>query len=406
MLKRLSIYLFTTLLLFVPSISAQAQLAVKGETVYTMNGSAIQNGVILIQDGKIEAVGRADRVKIPDDYELHEAKIVTPGLIDAHSVVGLAGIFNQDSDQDQLETSNAIQPELRAIDAYNAREELVKFVLDKGVTTVHTGHGPGAIASGQTMIAKTPYNTVEDAVIDSAITVAITLGSTVERFFDKPGTRAKGVSMLRQELIKAREYAKKREADDESKRPKRNLRMESLADLLDGRLTAMITANRSHDIMTALRLREEFGFKMILDGAAEAYLVLDKIKSAGVPVFIHPTMTRTSGDTKNASFETAAKLHKAGIPFAFQSGYEGYVPKTRIILYEAALAVANGLPKEAGLRAITIQPAKLLGIDSRVGSLEEGKDADLVFFDGDPFEYTTHITGIIVDGKFVKEAEN
>lgn len=401
MLKRTSLY--TLFVLLATTSALHAQLAVKGETVYTMNGEAITNGVVLVNNGKIEAVGPASRVQIPDNYTVKEAKTVTPGLIDAHTVVGLAGIYNQDHDQDQLERSDAIQPELRAIDAYNAREELVKFVLDKGVTTVHTGHGPGALASGQTMIAKTSYNTVEEALVDSATMVAFTLGSMVERYFDKPGTRAKGVAMLRQEFIKAGEYAEKRNAKDESKRPDKDLKMEALADILDGKLTAMITAHRAHDIMAALRLKEEFGFNMVLDGATEAYLILDEIKKAGVPVFIHPTMTRTSGDTKNASFETAGKLYEAGIPFAFQSGYEGYVPKTRIILYEAAIAVANGLPKEAGLRALTIEPAKLLGIEDRVGSLEKGKDADIVLFDGDPFEYVTHATTVIVDGKIVKE---
>lgn len=401
MLKRTSLY--TIFVLLATTSALHAQLAVKGETIYTMNGEAITNGVVLVNNGKIEAVGPASRVQIPDNYTVKEAKAVTPGLIDAHTVVGLAGIYNQDHDQDQLERSDAIQPELRAIDAYNAREELVKFVLDKGVTTVHTGHGPGALASGQTMIAKTSYNTVEEALVDSATMVAFTLGSMVERYFDKPGTRAKGVAMLRQEFIKAGEYAEKRNAKDESKRPDKDLKMEVLADILDGKLTAMITAHRAHDIMTALRLKEELGFNLVLDGAAEAYLILDEIKKAGVPVFIHPTMTRTSGDTKNASFETAGKLYEAGIPFAFQSGYEGYVPKTRIILYEAAIAVANGLPKEAGLRALTIEPAKLLGIEDRVGSLEKGKDADIVLFDGDPFEYVTHVTAVIVDGKIVKE---
>lgn len=402
MLKRTSLYTLFLLLAITPALRAQ-QLAVKGETVYTMNGEKITNGVVLVKNGKIEAVGPAGRIKIPENYSVKEAKVVTPGLIDAHTVVGLAGIYNQDHDQDQLERSNAIQPELRAIDAYNAREKLVKFVLDKGVTTVHTGHGPGALASGQTMIAKTPYNTVEEAVVDSATMVAFTLGPMVEEYFDKPGTRAKGVAMLRQELIKAREYADKRNSRDESKRPDKDLKMEALAAVLSGELTAMITAQKSNDIMTALRLKEEFDFNMVLDGAAEAYLVLDEIKEAGVPVFIHPTMTRTYGDTKNASFETAAKLHKTGIPFAFQSGFESYVPKTRIILFEAAIAIANGLPKEAGLRAITIEPAKLLGIDERVGSLEEGKDADIVLFDGDPLEYVTHVTAVIVDGKVVKE---
>ncbi|MDZ7681991.1 MAG: amidohydrolase family protein [Fodinibius sp.] len=397
------ISLLLVALLFGITSAASAQIAVQADTLYTMDGPKIVDGVVLINNGKIEAVGSASDVEIPSNYEMQTASVVTPGLIDAHTVVGLAGIYNQDSDQDQLETSSAIQPELRAFDAYNAREELVSFVLNKGVTTVHTGHGPGALASGQTMIAKTAYNTVEDALVDSATTVAFTLGSAVEQYFDKPGTRSKGVAMLRQKFIEAQEYMEKRNAKDPDKRPSKNLQMEALADVLSGELTAMVTAHRSQDIMTALRLKEEFGFEMILDGAAEAYLVLDEIKEAGVPVFIHPTMIRTYGDSKNASFTTASKLSEAGIPFAFQSGFENYVPKTRIILFEAAIATAYGLDRTEALRALTIQPAKLLGISNRVGSLVEGKDADLVLYDGDPFQYTTHINSVIVDGKTVNK---
>ncbi len=389
-----------TALIFCFTTAVHAQLAVKADTIYTMEGPKIVSGVILVDDNKIAAVGPADEIDIPASYEVHEASVATPGLIDAHSVVGLAGIFNQDHDQDQLETSDAIQPELRALDAYNAREELVKFVLDKGVTTTHTGHGPGALASGQTMIAKTPYNTVEDALIDSSTTVAFTLTSGVSQNFDKPGTRSKGMAMLRQKFIEAQEYNEKKESEDP---PSRDLILEALAKVLNGELTALITAQRSQDIMTAIRLKEEFGFNMILDGAAEAYLLLDEIKEADIPVFIHPTMVRTYGDTQNASFTTAAKLHEAGIPFAFQSGFESYVPKTRIVLYEAGMATAYGLPREAALNALTKSPSQILGIDNRVGSLQEGKDADIVLFDGDPLEYTTHIRSVIVDGKVVKE---
>lgn len=401
MKKRLTILITAIILCF--ASAGQAQIAVQADTLYTMEGSKIVNGVVLVNNGKIEAVGAASDVDIPSDYEQHKASVVTPGLIDAHTVVGLAGIYNQDNDQDQLETSNAIQPELRAFDAYNAREELVSFVLNKGVTTIHTGHGPGALASGQTMIAKTAYNTVEEALIDSATTVAFTLGSSVERYFDKPGTRSKGIAMLRQNFIDARDYLEQSKAEDPAKRPPTNLKMEALAKVLNGELTAMITAHRSYDIMSALRLKREFGFDMILDGGAEAYLVLDELKKANVPVIIHPTMIRTYGDAQNASLTTAGKLAEAGIPFAFQSGYEGYVPKTRIILYEAAVATAYGLDRENALQALTIQPAKLLGISDRVGSLAEGKDADLVLYDGDPFQYTTHVNSVIVDGKVVNK---
>jgi imidazolonepropionase-like amidohydrolase len=141
----------------------------------------------------------------------------------------------------------------------------------------------------------------------------------------------------------------------------------------------------------------------VLDGAAEAYLLVDQIKAAGVPVILHPTMFRSRGEAKNLSFETAAKLRAAGIPVALQSGYEGYVPKTRVVLFEAAVAASNGLKFEEALATITIDAAKILGVDDRVGSIEAGKDADLALFDGDPFEYTSHCVGTVTDGRVVHD---
>ena len=381
------------------------KVAVRGETVYTMAGAPLADGVVLIRDGKIEKVGKAAEVKIGNDYTVLSGKVVTPGLIDAHTVVGLAGYYNQPHDQDQLDKSSPIQPELRALDAYNPREKLVEWLRGLGVTTLHTGQAPGALASGQSILVKTVGNTVEEVLLDSAAMVTLTLGSAVSRNYKSPGTSAKGVAMLRTELLKAREYQKKMANKDISKRPARDLKLEALAMVLSGKLPALITANRAVEIMTALRLANEFGFRLILDGAAEAYLVLEEIRAAGVPVIIHPTMARPRGDSRNLSLETAAKLKQAGIPFAFQSGYEGYVPKTRVVLFEAAIAAANGLAREDALAALTINSAKILGIDRRVGSLEKGKDADLVIFGGDPFEYTTHVCTVMVDGEVVVQGE-
>lgn len=269
------------------------------------------------------------------------------------------------------------------------------------MTTVHTGHGPGALVSGQTMIAKTGGETVDEVVVDSAFALAMTLGATVSSGFKSPGTRSKGVAMLRKALVEAKNYGqsnKGSEEDDDDKPKARDLRKEALLALLDGEFVAMITANRAQEILGALRLAKEFGFRLILDGAAESYLVLDEIKSAGVPVILHPMMARASGDRRNMSFETPVTLRDAGIPFAIQSGFESYVPKTRVILFEAAIAAAHGLSFEEALEAVTIAPARILGIANRVGSLEAGKDADIVLYDGDPFEYTTHVCTVIIDG--------
>jgi len=403
MTNRLISRIVVSVLILGATVPLCAQVVVKGEMVYTMAGAPIADGVVLVQNGKIESVGPAAAVSIPNGFKVMSAKVVTPGLIDAHSVVGLAGYYNQRHDQDQLEKSEPIQPELRAIDAYNAREPLVEWLRHLGVTTLHTGHAPGALISGQTMIVKTHGETVEDAIIIPMAMLAATLGESVEQNFKSPGTRSKGVAMLRSELVKAQNYAKKQQTKEKDKRPDRDLKLETLTKALNKETPVLITAQKYTEIMGALRLAKEFGLSIVLDGAAEAYLVLDEIKAAGVPVIIHPSMVRTAGDTQNASFETAAKLKAAGIRFAFQSGYESYVPKTRVVLFEAALAAANGLSFQDALAAVTIDAARILGIAQRVGSLEKGKDADVVLFDGDPFEYNTHVCGVMIDGEVVRE---
>jgi imidazolonepropionase-like amidohydrolase len=383
---------------------ASAQVAVRGDTVHTMAGAPIADGVVLIgRDGKIERVGPASSVRIPGGYRTLRAKVVTPGLVDGRSVVGLAGYLNQPHDQMQLDPSAAIQPELRALDAYNARETLVEWLRVHGVTTIHTGHAPGALVPGQTMVVKTRGDEVEQAVMVPFASVAATLGTAGLAGQGKsPGNRSKAIAMLRAELIKARDYASK-QAGPEDKRPARDLKLEALGKVLAKEVPLLVTANRSHDILTALRLAKEFDLRIILDGAAEAYLVADRIKAAGVPVILHATMARAGGDMENMSMESAAALRKAGIPVALQSGYESYVPKTRVVLFEAAVAAANGLTFEQALATVTIDAARILGIDKRVGSLEAGKDGDVALFDGDPFEYVTHVTGVVIDGVIVSE---
>lgn len=394
-LRRLFLVTALVLAAVVPE-PAEAQHAVRADTLYTMTGDGpIADGVVVVDGETIAAVGPASDVSIPSGAEVHEAAVVTPGLIDPRATVGLSGIHNVSADQDQLDTSAPIQPALRAIDAYNPREELVSFVRQLGVTTVHTGHAPGALISGQTATFSTIGETVGEALRDSLTTVAFTIGPDAQARFESPGTRAKGVAMIRQTLADA-------EASLDAEEPSPDLGQAVLRDVLRGEVPALVTAHRAHDIQAALRLQEEFGFEMILDGASEAYLVADEIKEAGVPVILHPTMARPSGTMQNAAFTTAAALHEAGVPVAIQSGWEPYVPKTRIVLYEAAIAAANGLPRRAALASITREPAEILGLES-VGTIEPGQAADLVLFDGDPFEYTTHACTVLSGGQVVSD---
>jgi imidazolonepropionase-like amidohydrolase len=386
------------------AVSAWAQVAVRGETVYTMAGPMIRDGVVLIRDGKIESVGAASTVRIPSGYKIINARVITPGLVDAHSTIGLSGYLNQPHDQQQLERSAPIQPELRAVDAYDGRERLIEWVRSFGVTTVNTGHGPGSLISGQTMIVKTTSGEVEQATITPTAMIAASVGeSGLGTAGRAPGTYSKEIAMLRAELLKAQEYDRKQSSAKEDQRGTRDLRAEALARVLKGEIPLLVTVHRAHNIIAVLRLAKEFNIRVILDGAAESYLVTAQIKAANVPVIVHPTMYRAAGETENLSMETASTLRKAGIAIALQSGFENYVPKTRVVLFEAAVAAANGLTFEEALASVTIDAARILGISARVGSLETGKDADLALYDGDPFEYTTHCTGTIINGKSVNE---
>jgi len=393
-------------------------LAILADTIHTAAGAPIHDGLVLVgRDGKIAYVGPAKDFAYTADHRVVRAKVVTPGLIDARATVGLSGLLNQPHDQDMLERSAAVQPELRALDAYNAQDPLVAWVRGFGVTTVNTGHAPGTLVSGQTMIVKTLGRESDEDVINPAAMTAVSLGNAALNRSEgpggpgaagpkSPGTRAKAVAMLRAELIKAQEYAKKRDAKDEAKRPGRDLKAETFLRALDGSQPLLIHADKQLDILAALRLAKEFNLKIVLDGAADAHLVLDQIKASGFPVILHPTMARANEDAENLAMDTAAKLHAAGIPFAIQSGYESYVPKTRVVLFEAAVAAGKGLGFDAALASVTIDAAKILGIANRTGSLEKGKDADLALYDGDPFEYTSHCTGTVIDGRLFDHAAN
>lgn len=393
-------FFYTFLLL--SGLSLRAQIAVKGDKVYTMAGGVITNGVVLLKDGKIEKVGAG--LKIPANYTVYQAKVVTPGLVDARSVVGLSGPLNIPADQDQLEKSSPMQPDLRAIDAYNTDDTLIGYLRVNGVTTIHTGHGVGALISGQTMVAKTKPGLVDDVTLVPTEMLAMSIGSSVHSNFTSPGTRSKEIAMLRTELLKAQGYEKKLQSKDSTKRPSRDLPQEMLVRLLHGEIKALISANTATDILDAIRLAKEFRLKLVIEGGAEAYRMIDKIKASGAEIIVHPTMARPYGDMANMTMENAAILTKAGIPVSIESGYEGYVPKTRVILFEAGVAAANELPYEEALKAITLNPARLLGLDKRIGSLEKGKDGDVVLYDGDPFEYTTHVCKVIIDGKLVADS--
>lgn len=385
--------------------SPAGPLAIRGKTVYTMAGVPLEDGMVLVKDGKIEKVGSAAAVRIPDGYELLEAAVVTPGFVDMRSIVGLSGAYNVDADQDQDEETGPDQSQLRAIDAYNPDELLVDVVNQYGVTTMQVGPGRANVIAGQAAIVKTHGHTLPDVLVRSPSAMIFNLGETPKNTYRRdnkePTTRMASAAIIREGLLAAKSYEEAAIRAKEGKKAfARDLKKEALLAVLKGELPAMIMANRTDDIMTAIRIAREFDLKLWLDSGAEAYLVADRLRDAAVPVVVHPAMQRpASFETLNISLENPVFLRAKGVTFSFQTGTESYVPKTRILLFEAAMFRANGLTMEQVLEAMTMTPARILEIDGRVGSIERGKDADLVLFDGDPFEYMTHVTAVVTGGE-------
>lgn len=423
-MKIQNILIATTLSFGLTSVlNAAPPIVIKANKIITAAGTTIEDGAVVCSEGKIVAIGKADQISIPTNAQVITGKVVLPGLVDVRTCVGLSGILNVDHDSDHLESSAPIQPELRAIDAFNPHEELVEYLRGFGVTTVHTGHAPGELISGQTLIAKTVGNTIEQSILKDGRAIAATLAEASSKSGKQsPGTRGKQMAMLRALLIEAQEYQQKLskpntekaekaektdKADTADKKPEstlpRNLKLEAMVEVLQGKKALLVTADRAQDIASALRLANEFKIPLWLDSASDAHMMIPQIKAAGVSVLLHPSMARASGEKENLSFKTASQLHAAGIPFAIQGGFEPYVPKVRLVLFEAAIAAAHGLPYEAAIQSITIAPAKILGISDRVGSIEIGKDADIAVYDGDPFEYTTHCTSVIINGEIVSD---
>jgi imidazolonepropionase-like amidohydrolase len=366
---------------------------------------SISNGVILVEDGKIKAVGDASDVKVPDGWTVLTATVVTPGLIDAHTVVGLSGAANVGADQDQDELSDPNQADLRVLDSFNPREPLLEFLCREGVTVVHAVPGRANVIAGQTGIFRTSGHTAETMTLRFPAGLLVNLGESPKSSYSNrlPTTRMGTAALLRSALAHAQNHARKAvAAQSDDKRPPYNSKLEALGLALDGKVPVIFAAHRADDICTALRLAKEFKLSPRLDLATEGYLIADRLTEARVPVVVHPTMQRPGSiETYHSQLCNAAVLADHKVPLAIGTGFEAYVPKTRVLRHEAAMAMVNGLGYDRSLRAITLDAARILGIDKQRGSIEKGKIADLVLFDGDPFEHATHVTHTLIEGRVV-----
>ena len=383
------------------------ELAILAGRIHTVSGAMIRDGVILVRDGKIAAVGPRGEVELPDNVPTLVASDVTPGLIDAYTVVPLAGEYNIAADQDADEKSDPNQADVRVLDAFDPREPLLRYLLRRGVTVVHASPGRANAIAGQTGVFRTHGNTAEAMTVRFPQAMLLNLGNDPKETYKgrAPSTRMGTAALIRTALTGAAQYQRKTaNAKDESARPDRDLKAEALAQALEGKIATLICAQRADDIATALRLIDEFKLKGMIGLAGEGYLIADRLAEAKVPVIVHPTMQRVGDlETINTFLGNAAALADRKIPIAICSGVEGYVPKTRVIRYEAAMAAPHGLGFDRALRAVTLDAARILDIEDRFGSIEVGKAADLVLYDGDLFEHVTHVTHVLVDGQVVHD---
>lgn len=363
--------------------------AVEAEHIHTGTNTSFK-GTVVVQDGKILAAGAGVQAK---NMPVYKAKHVTPGLIDAFATAGLSGAWNIPADQDLDELSDPNQADLRALDGFNPREPLLDFLQQTGVTVVHAAPGRANPIAGRGGVFRTDGTTAESAALVPVGSLIVNLGESAK---GKLTTRMGVAALVRKAFADADAYRT-------SKPATKNAKHEALIPALEGKVPVYFSAHRRDDIQTALRIASEFKLKPVIAMGTEGYRMADELKKTGVPVVVHPTMQRAGGsmETLHAFTSNAAALDTAGVPITICTGFEGYVPKTRVLRYEAAMAAAAGLDRDRALRAITLDAAKLLGIEKDHGSIEAGKVADLVLYDGDPFEHATHVTHTIMRGRVV-----
>ncbi|MEP5939222.1 MAG: amidohydrolase family protein [Erythrobacter sp.] len=385
------------LLAGVTPVSAQERpIAFTGATILPMAGPAVENGTLIIKDGTIQAIGTD--VSIPDDAEVRDAagKVIMPGIVDTHSHIGQV----QGADR-----SAPIQPDVRAMDSINPRDHSIDKARAGGVTFANVMPGSGHLMSGQTFYMKLrKVDTVDEIAIrdaDGKMLGGMKMANGTNSIRERsgwPGTRAKSAALVRQTFVDAQPYC-----DGENK--KRDLAKDALCEVLSGERLVHFHTHRADDIMTVLRLRDEFGFKLLIQHGMESGDVAEQIANAGVPVS-HIVVDSPGGklEAMNARITAPADLERAGVLTSLHS--DDPVVDSRMMRRQAGLAVRGGMSRDGALRALTINGAKQLGLDDRIGSLETGKDADIIVLDGDPLSIYTKVLETWVEGKLVFDMSN
>lgn len=408
-MKRLLYFVAAAAFLVCPVLGQEKPTAFINAKIIPIIGNPIEKGVLLIQNGKIIAVGDVKDVKVPADAVKIDltGKVVMPGLVDTHSHIG--GPAGADG-------SAPIQPDVRILDSLNVRAASIQRAQAGGITTVNVMPGSGHLDSGQTLYLKLRDGAIkiDDLLIydkDGKYMGGIKFANGTNPIRpgggNFPGTRAKSAALVREQFIKAQEYRDKikKANGDPTKMPPRDLAMEALVEVLEGKRTVHFHTHRHDDIMTALRLAKEFGFRIVLQHVSEAWKVADEIAKAKAPasiIFIDSPGGKL--ETMDIDFRNGAALEKSGTLVGFHT--DDSITDSRWFLRSAGLAVRAGMSREKALYALTMAGAIMLDLQDRVGSLEPGKDADLVILSGDPLSVYTHVLETWVEGRKVFDRAN
>jgi imidazolonepropionase-like amidohydrolase len=394
----LTVAALATAAITTPAQVLAAPKAFTGAHIFPVAGEPVKDGVLVIDAGKIVAIGPQDKVRVPADADVIDVsgKVIIPGLVDTHSHIG--EVSGGDG-------SDPIQPETRVLDSINVRDAGFKRALAGGITTANLMSGSGHLISGQTIYVKLREgNDIEsiaylreDGRVDGGLKMAN--GTNSHRDPPFPGTRAKSASLVRQKYIAAQEYRLKiKDADgDPEKLPARDLALEALVEVLEGKRVVHHHTHRHDDVLTVLRLQKEFGYRVVLHHVSEAHRVAKEIAAADVPVSL--ILVDSPGGKLEAmylNFDSPRILEEAGVRVAFHT--DDWITDSRLFLRMAALGVRSGMSRDKALEALTIEAARMLDLDDRVGTLEPGKDADFAILSGDPFSVYTRVLETWVEG--------
>jgi imidazolonepropionase-like amidohydrolase len=401
-------------------------IAIVNGKVMTITQGSLDPGMVLVEGGRIVAVGQ--ELVVPEDAEVYDAagKVVMPGLIDPHCHVGIwpEGVGWDHSDGNEM--TDPVTPHLRALDAVHPEDQAFPELVAAGVTTVLTGPGSANLIGGQWVCLKTmPRPSVEEMVLLEPAGMKMALGENPKRVYGaqtkSPSTRMANAAALRAALVDAQSYlekwqrheeeveryqAKVQAGDEEAEPPKppeRDLKLEALGRVLRREMKARVHAHRADDMLTAIRIAEEFDLDLTLEHATEGYKIADILAAKKIPVTAGPILfSRTKYELRRMTPRNPGLMARAGVKVAIQTDEMSAV---KYLTINAALAIREGMPEEEALKAITINAAEVIGVEDRVGSLEPGKDADLVVFDGHPLDYRTVVELVLVDGQVAYRRE-